>query len=315
MVTNGKDSSLDSYSQTVTSVVKVASASVTHVAVRPSRSGRQAGSGSAVAISEDGYFVTAAHVIRNGTDGTMQFSDGRSARFETIGSDSLSDIAVIKASDNAQPIKIGHAEDLQTGQLVIAIGSPYGLQGSVTAGIVSGLGRSLPARESQSGRMIENIIQTDAALNPGNSGGALVDSHAHLVGINTAVAGVGLGLAVPINDSTQHIIDALMHTGAFERSYLGIASASAELAPAAKRTLRRSPAAIVLDVTAGSPAAKAGIQPGDTILKIGGHAVTNAQDIQRLMTAELIDHEIEVEIIRNGRLQTISITPERLQIT
>lgn len=311
---NIQDSTLDSYSKTVTGVVKIASPSVAHVSVRASRNGQPAGSGSAVAISEDGYFVTAAHVISSGQSGTLNFQDGRSAHFETAGKDRLSDIAVIKAEDSARPIKIGHAEDLQTGQLVIAIGSPFGLQGSVTAGIVSGLGRSLSARESRSGRMIENVIQTDAALNPGNSGGALLDSQAHLIGINTAVAGVGLGLAVPINDSTQHIIDSLMHVGSFERSYLGIASASAELAPAAKRTLHRSHAAVVIDVTAKSPAAKAGIQPGDIVLEIDRQPVSSAADIQRLMTDELIDHEIALEIIRNGRLQTTTVTPQRLNV-
>ena len=309
------DQILDAYSQTVTGVVRAAGPSVTHITVgstSPFSAGR--GSGSAVAISEAGYFVTAAHVIANGRSGKMAFADGRVTSFKAVGSDPLSDIAVIKADDAAKPIRIGNAANLQTGQMVIAIGSPMGFQGSVTAGIVSGLGRSMPAQHQRMGRMIENIIQTDAALNPGNSGGALVDSQAQLVGINTAVAGMGLGLAVPINDSTQRIIDLLMRDGRFERAFLGIASASAELPPHAQGRLNRKQAVIVLDVTPGSPADKAGVRQGDIVLKIGSHDVTNATDIQALMTSDLIDRETEIEILRNGHTDTLVVRAKRLNI-
>lgn len=306
---------LDTYSQTVTQVVKAASPSVTHVTISVRSSfGRGTGTGSAVAISEDGYFVTAAHVVANGQAGQMAFGDGRTAGFRVVGSDPLSDIAVIKADDTAKPVRIGNAANLQAGQLVIAIGSPMGFQGSVTAGIVSGLGRSLPAQGSRSGRMIENIIQTDAALNPGNSGGALVDSQAQLVGINTAIAGIGLGLAVPINDSTQRIIDSLRRNGRFERAYLGIASASVQLPPDVRERLNRKQAAVVLDVVPGSPADTAGVRQGDIVLRIDAQNVANATDVQRLMTSDFIGRETEIEILRNKLITILTIRPQRLSI-
>lgn len=311
---NSNTDVLDAYSKTVTEVVKAASSSVAHIETKSGRANPyRVGSGSAVAISEDGYFITAAHVISNGRSGKVTFADGRSADFLTVGSDTLSDIAVIQTSSATKPIRIGNAGKLQTGQLVVAIGSPLGFQGSVTAGIVSGLGRSLPA-QSRAGRMIENVIQTDAALNPGNSGGALVDSRAQLVGINTAVAGVGLGLAVPINDSTERIIDALKREGHFERAYLGIASANIELSPRMSELVYQKQAAIVLEITPGSPADTAGLRQGDVVLKIGSHEVTSATDIQNLLTHDLIGKRTELKILRDGYVHTISVQPKTLQI-
>jgi len=310
---NSSEQLLDTYSQAVTSTVRAVSASVVHVAVDSETPLGSAGSGSAVAISEEGYFVTAAHVLSRGRTGQLTFTDGRTSRFATIGRDVLSDIAVIHTGEPAAPIKVGNAADLQIGQLVIAIGSPLGFQGSVTAGIVSGLGRSLPAAGAR-GRMIENVIQTDAALNPGNSGGALVDSQARLVGINTAVAGMGLGLAVPINDSTQRIIEALKHDGRFERAYLGIASASLELPPPVRARLGRSRAAIVMDVMNGSPADRAGVRNGDLVTKIGSHNIAGAADIQALMTGELINHDTQLSIIRNSRELKLTVRPQRLLV-
>jgi serine protease Do len=305
---------LDVYSKTVTEVVKSASPSVAHLETKSVRPySYRGGSGSAVAISEDGYLITAAHVVSNSRTGKVTFADGRSADFLTVGSDTLSDIAVIQANIVTKPIKIGNAGNLQTGQLVVAIGSPLGFQGSVTAGIVSGLGRSLPA-QSRAGRMIENVIQTDAALNPGNSGGALVDSRSKLVGINTAVAGLGLGLAVPINDSTGRIIDALKRIGHFERAYLGIASANAELQPRLSEAVHQKQAAIVLEITPGSPADLAGLRQGDVLLKIGSREVTGATDIQNLLTQDLIGKKTELEILRDGHVRIVSIQPKTLQV-
>ena len=307
-------SALDAYSQVVTNVVKTATPSVAHVEVSVGGGyGIRMGSGSAVAISEDGYLVTSAHVVNGGRAGKLTFTDGSSSNFRTVGRDSLSDIAVIQTDTDTIPIKIGNAGALQAGQLVVAIGSPLGLQGSVTAGIVSALGRSMPA-QNRSGRMIENVIQTDAALNPGNSGGALVDSQAHLVGINTAVAGAGLGLAVPINDSTQRIIDSLKRHGHFERAYAGIASASVDLPPNIRGSLNRKKAAVVLDVTVGSPADKAGLRQGDVVLDIGTHEVTSATDIQNLLTDDLIGKKTELKILRNGQILSLIIQPKVLQV-
>ena len=173
------------------------------------------------------------------------------------------------------------------GQLVVAIGNPNGFAHSVTAGVVSALGRSLPVCARAAGRIVENVIQTDAALNPGNSGGALADGQGRVVGINTAVAGVGLGLAVPINATTRKIVGALMSEGRFRRSYLGIAGGSQPL-PALARKLERSECVEVVDVVEGSPAAKAGLRPEDLIVDLNGEAVEGVDDLQRLMAGELI---------------------------
>ena len=176
--------------------------------------------GSGVVFTGDGFLLTNAHVVGKSTSGTASFSDGTSAPFRVVGADPLSDLAVLRANGpTPEPAELGEADKLVVGQLVVAVGNPLGLAGSVTAGVVSALGRSLPTR----GRLIEDVIQTDAALNPGNSGGALADAEARVIGINTAVAGVGLGMAVPVNDTTRRIISALMRDGRVRRAYLGLA--------------------------------------------------------------------------------------------
>ena len=174
---------------------------------RRMRGGRTAmGGGSAVVIAPDGYLLTSAHVVEGSGAGTASFVDGRDLRFTVVGGDPLSDLAVLRAeADDLVPARLGDAAELQVGQLVVAVGNPHGYAGSVTAGVVSGLGRSLPVgRRGGPQRMVENVVQTDAALNPGNSGGALVDGRGCVVGVNTAVAGIGLGLAVPINAATRN---------------------------------------------------------------------------------------------------------------
>src|SRR4029077_15653421 len=230
---------LDAYSAVVTAVAQSVLPSVASIAVR-SRRGN--GGGSASVITPDSYLLTSAHVVAGTRSAEATFADGTTVAADIAGRDELSDLAVLKARGAVpapavlraggalpEPVTMGRAEDLHVGQLVVAIGNPLGLAGSVTAGIVSGLGRALPTK---SGRVVDEVIQTDAALNPGNSGGALADGRGRMVGVSTAVAGVGLGLAVPVNDSTYRIIASLMSTGRVRRAWLGIAGAHVPVAPA-----------------------------------------------------------------------------------
>jgi S1-C subfamily serine protease len=192
---------------------------------------------------------------------------------------------------------------------VVAIGNPNGFAGSVTAGVVSALGRSLP---TQSGRIVDNVIQTDAALNPGNSGGALADGSGRVIGINTAVAGVGLGLAVPINVATRQIVGALMTEGRFRRAYLGIAGGSRPLPPRVARRLGRASGVEVVQVVQGSPAAEAGLRPEDLIVELDGSVVADVADIQRLMVVEKIGAPVPVRVLREGRELELSLVPAEL---
>src|ERR687896_151492 len=218
---------LDAYSRVVITVAERLSPSVANLRVsRRVRGGRRlAGGGSAVVITPDGYMLTSAHVVAQSDGGARaSFVDGRECEVEVAGSDRLSDLAVLRTeARDLTPAELGDAETLRVGQLVVAIGNPNGFAGSVTAGVVSALGRSLPVRSRRAGRIVENVIQTDAALNPGNSGGALVNGRGEVVGVNTAVAGVGLGLAVPINAATRKIVATLMTDGRVRRAYIGIA--------------------------------------------------------------------------------------------
>src|SRR5919106_3159253 len=221
---------LDAYSRIVTSVADLLIPSVASLKImQPVRGGRiQAGAGSGVIVTPDGYMLTSAHVVGRSRAGSASLSDGRELEFEVVGSDPLSDLAVIRVPGSDLPAAVlGDADVLRVGQLVVAIGNPLGFSGSVTAGVVSALGRSFAVQGRRSARMVENVIQTDAALHPGNSGGALADSQGRLVGINTAVVGPGigqgLGLAVPINAATRRIIAALMTEGRFRRAYLRVA--------------------------------------------------------------------------------------------
>jgi len=252
-----------------------------------------------------------------GTDGKVEasFVDGREIAAELVGADPLSDLAVLR-SDAADltPAVLGDAERLRVGQLVVAIGNPHGFAGSVTAGVVSALGRSLPVRSRTAGRIVENVIQTDAALNPGNSGGALADGRGCVVGINTAVAGVGLGLAVPINEVTRKIIGALMRDGRFTRAYIGIAGGSRPLPPRLARELGRAACVEVVEVVEGSPAAKAGLRPEDLIVAVGGMPVEGADDLQRLMDGELIGERVTAAVVREGRQLEVELVPVELDV-
>jgi S1-C subfamily serine protease len=296
---------LDAYSRVVSSVAK----SVTpHVAsVRT-----QTGGGSAVVFTE-GMLLTNAHVVGSARGGQLTFSDGSDTPFSVVGTDPLSDLAVLRAHGSTpSPAELGDADRLVVGQLVVAIGSPLGLAGSVTAGVVSGLGRALPAGRGRATRMIEDVIQTDAALNPGNSGGALADSAGRVVGINTAVAGIGVGLAVPVNSTTRQIIDALRTDGRVRRAYLGIVGVPAPLPdPVAERTGQRAGVRLV-EVIPGGPADRAGLHAQDLVLTVGRQQVSDAQGIQRQMLAETIGIPLPVTVLRHGAMVDVFAVPTEL---
>ena len=274
------------------------------------------GGGSGVVVTPDGFMLTSAHVVASGTAGARaSFVDGSEVGVEVIGTDPLSDLAVLRAEGtNFTSAVLGDAENLRVGQLVVAIGNPHGFAGSVTAGVVSALGRSLPVRSRAAGRIVENVIQTDAALNPGNSGGALADGHGHVVGINTAVAGVGLGLAVPINETTRKIIGALMSEGRFRRAYLGIAGGPRPLPPRLARELGRETGVEIVEVVEGSPAANAGLRAEDLIVELNGVAVAGVDDLQRLMAGELIGEAVTLETVREGQRSRVELVPVELEV-
>jgi S1-C subfamily serine protease len=303
---------LDAYSRIVAGVAEQLTPKVASLRVpRRGSAGRGESLGSGVVFTSDGFLLTNAHVVGQATSGTAAFSDGTNAAFQVVGADPLSDLAVLRANgDTPAPAVLGEADDLVVGQLVVAVGNPLGLAGSVTAGVVSALGRSMPAGQS---RVIEDVIQTDAALNPGNSGGALADSRAQVIGINTAVAGIGLGLAVPINATTRRIMSALMHDGRVRRAYLGIAVAPAPVAAGWRPRLGgRSTGLLVASVVSGGPADRAGLRTGDLLLTVDGHEVATAQDLQRLMFAETIGRRLAITVMRNGALVDVIAEPTEL---
>jgi S1-C subfamily serine protease len=308
------EEALDAYSQAVTAVADRLTPSVASLRVsRRVRGGRMLdGAGSAVVITPDGFTLTSAHVVaRTDGSGRAAFVDGREHDFRLVGADPLSDLAVLRLDANdLTPAELGDAERLRVGQLVVAIGNPHGFTGSVTAGVVSQLGRSLPVA---AGRIVDNVIQTDAALNPGNSGGALADGRGRVVGINTAVAGVGLGLAVPINSATRKIVAALMTEGRFRRAYLGIAGGPRPLPPRLAAKLGRKSAVEVVEVVDGSPAATAGLRPEDLIVEVNGVPIDGVNDLQRLMAGELIGREVTARVVRGGRELDVEIVPLELE--
>jgi len=308
---------LDAYSQIVSGVAERLTPKV--ASLRVPRGGQGGGPGggygrgeslgSGVVFTGDGFLLTNAHVVGKSTGGTAEFSDGTSAPFRVVGADPLSDLAVLRANGpTPEPAELGEADTLKVGQLVVAVGNPLGLAGSVTAGVVSALGRSLPAR----GRVIEDVIQTDAALNPGNSGGALADADARVVGINTAVAGVGLGMAVPVNATTRKIISALMRDGRVRRAYLGLAMMPGPVPANWRERLGRKTGLLVAQVVTGGPADRAGLRQGDLLLTVAGNPVAVSQDLQRLMFSEAIGRPLAITVMRNGALVDVIAEPSEL---
>jgi S1-C subfamily serine protease len=303
---------LDAYSQIVSSVAERVLPAV--ASLRIGRNGRWGGAGSAVVITPDGYLVTSAHVVAQGGSASASFLAGTEYDVDVVGADPLSDLAVARArAATLEPVRIGNADQLRVGQLVVAVGNPMGFSGSVTSGVVSGLGRSLATADGNGHRrFIEDVIQTDAALNPGNSGGALADSHARLIGVNTAVAGMGLGLAVPMNATTQAILSALMRNGRVRRGYLGIAGGTRALPPAIAEKLGRKAGVAVQEVVAGSPAANGKLHEGDVIVSVGGAGVSKAGDLQRLMVETSIGSKLALTVLRGDQLITLDVVPIEL---
>jgi S1-C subfamily serine protease len=306
------DSSLDGYSRVVAGVAAELTPTVASLRV-PHGGGGAESQGSAVVFTPDGFLLTNAHVVGRSGHGTALFSDGSTAPFTVVGADPLSDLAVVRADGAAPaPAELGEADDLVVGQLVVAVGSPLGLAGSVTAGVVSALGRSLPTRSGAAARLVEDVIQTDAALNPGNSGGALAVASARVVGINTAVAGIGLGLAVPINATSRRIIAALMRDGRVRRAYLGLVCVPTPVPAPLRERLGRAEGLRVAEVVPAGPAARSGLRVGDLLLSAGGSPVSRAQDLQRLMFSEAIGQPLAITVMRNGALVDVVAEPSEL---
>jgi S1-C subfamily serine protease len=309
-----EEEALDAYSSAVSTAAARLIPSVASLRVERRTGGWGGGSGSAVAFTPDGFLVTNAHVVAGAERGTATFVDGDELGFEVVGRDPLSDLAVVRASaTDLEAAPFGDAARLRVGQLVVAIGNPLGFAGSVTAGVVSALGRSLAARDGQASRLVENVIQTDAALNPGNSGGALADIRGRVVGINTAVAGVGLGLAVPIDAATRLILAALMRDGRVRRAYLGIVGGTRRLPGALAERLGRTAGLEVVQLLDGSPAAAAGVRAGDLIISLDGRPIAGVGDLQRSLVGDLVGRPIEVTLERDGSLAKLVLTPAELR--
>jgi S1-C subfamily serine protease len=304
---------LDAYSRAVSSVAERLIPSVASLRITRQMGGWSAGgAGSAVAFTPDGYLVTSAHVVAGAERGVAIFVDGAEREFRVVGRDPLSDLAVVRVDGDVEPAPLGDASRLRVGHLVIAIGNPLGFAGTVTAGVVSALGRSLATRDGRSSRLVENVIQTDAALNPGNSGGALADSAARVVGINTAVAGIGLGLAVPIDPNSRGILAALIHDGRVARAYLGVVGGTRPLPPRLAGQVGRPRALEVVQLLDGSPAARAGVRAGDLILALDDRPVEGVGDLQRILDGGLIGKTVELRVAREGNLIELGLTPAEL---
>ncbi|MGW2832491.1 S1C family serine protease [Streptomyces sp. NPDC001286] len=309
-----EQAALDSYSRTVTSVAGELTPKVAALNAAHRRAGRfVVGTGSAVVFTDDGFLLTNAHVVGHSDAGTASFADGTTIPFHVIGADPLSDLAVVRADGpTPPPARLGEADALRVGQLVVAVGNPLGLAGSVTAGVVSALGRSLPAGTGRAIRVIDDVVQTDATLHPGSSGGALATADGRVVGINTAIADIGLGLAIPVNGTSRKIIAALLATGRVRRAYLGLAGTPSPLPPPVRAPTGRRTGLRIVEVVPASPAARAGLRAGDLLLTAGEEPVTGAQALQRLMLEDAIGRPLALTALRGDALVDVVAVPVEL---
>ena len=303
---------LDAYSPAVTGVVAQVAPAVAHIRVERVVRGRgkQAGSGSGFIITPDGYMVTNSHVAGGGSGFEVTLPDGRVVGAELVGDDPDSDLAVIKIGAAGLPyVRLADSSKLRVGQIAVAIGSPYGFQHTVTAGIVSALGRSM---RGQTGRLLDNIIQTDAPLNPGNSGGPLVDSSGGIIGVNTAVILPAQGICFAIASSTaERVAIALIREGRVRRAYVGVGGQDT---PIGRRMVRHFELAHesgirVSTVEKGSPAAAAGVREGDIIVSFGDEAITSVDDLHRLLTDARIGDGADIAVLRRDQQLKLRITP------
>jgi S1-C subfamily serine protease len=302
---------LDAYSRTVTGVVDAVRDAVVHISVRqPGRNGQGGGTGSGFVITPDGYIVTNSHVVHGAQEMRVTFADGETVPATTVGDDPDSDLAVIRVNaPHLQHVGFGNSSRLRVGQIAVAIGNPLGFQQTVTAGVISALGRSMRAR---SGRLMENIIQTDAALNPGNSGGPLVNSLGEVIGVNTAMIASAQGICFAIASSTAEFVAAwLIKEGRIRRAWLGIEGQTAPLHARIARHLglKQSQGVLVLSVGPASPAARAGLQEGDLLVGFKGQRILGIDDLQRLLVGPEIGRESTVDVVRHASRLTLEIRP------
>jgi S1-C subfamily serine protease len=295
----------DAYSNAVISAVDRVGPSVVKVDA--------GGTGSGFIFAPDGLILTNSHVIAQAARIGVSLPDGRDLVADLVGDDPHTDLAVLRVSaPDLIAAPFGDSSTLRPGQLVIAIGNPFGFQHTVTAGVVSALGRSLRARTV---RLMENLIQTDAALNPGNSGGPLVTSSAQVVGVNTAVilGGQGIAFAVPIN-TARYVVSCLLRDGRVRRSHLGVAGQEQPLPRMLVRhyNLASDRALTITAVSEGTPAAEAGLRPGDRIVEFGGDAIRGVDDLHRLLTEDRIGELVPLKVIRRGELRRILVTPREV---
>jgi S1-C subfamily serine protease len=306
---------LDAYSRTVIDVVDSVSPAVVRLDVRPSEQARQGGSGSGVIVSPDGLVLTNSHVVSGTSRLRATTADGQSLTAVVVGDDPDTDLALLRVNESVTlPFApLGDSRHLRRGQLVIAIGNPLGFESTVTAGVVSALGRSLRAR---TGRLIDDLIQTDAALNPGNSGGPLVSSRGEVVGVNTAIIMGAQGICFAIAANTaKFVLGELVRHGRVRRAYIGISAAQTAL----PRRLRheagvvQESAVVVAGVEPASPADRAGLVAGDMLLSLDGRAVTGADDLIRILTGEKIGGKVEIELLRERKRHQVALEPQERQ--